>query len=91
MRSNEPKPTFIMTRGDMWTEIKADAKERIGPTLTIRSLSYGQLLHSSEIMTDCESLRELGEYLIEKSKELQAKKDNGMFKEYVHKLSHKGN
>ena len=89
MKTNENQNKIILSSGDSWTEIKADAKDRIGPSLCIRSLAFGQLLHSSEILTDCESLKALGDYLIRRADELQKQKDAGMMKEYVHKLSYK--
>lgn len=90
MHTNESENKIILSGDDSWIEIKADSKDQIGPSLSIRSLAYGQLLHSSEILTDCESLKAIGEYLIQKSEELQKRKDSGMIKEYVHKLSYKG-
>lgn len=90
MRTNESENKIILSGSNSWIEIKADCKEEIGPSLSIRSLAYGQLMHSSEILTDAESLKAIGEYLIRQSEELQQRKDNGMMKEYVNKLSYKG-
>lgn len=78
---------FFLSLGDVSTTVHVDLEpladgRYVGPKLCINSTAFGHKMNGYEVLTDTDSIRELGHFLVEMADKYDDMPD-GTYKEYV--------